>query len=68
MRYVEARFDEYNREEAYRSYVTHSLQLIPQNQYIIPTFEEILNPKSADTRTGDEIVSDVMKSAGLKFG
>lgn len=68
MRYVEARIDEYNREEAYRIYVTKSLQLVPQNSYITTPFTDILEPKKVDNRTGEEIVTDVMKHAGLKFG
>ena len=68
MRYVEARIDEYNREEAYRIYVTRSLQLVPQNSYITTPFTDILKPKVVDNRTGEEIAMDVMKRAGLKFG
>ena len=68
MRYVEARIDEHNREEAYRIFVTKSLQLIPQNGYITKDYFELLTPQNVDTRTGDEIVADVMKAAGLTFG
>ena len=68
MRYVEARIEEYNREEAYRIYVTRSLQLVPQNSYITIPFTDILKSKVIDNRTGEEIVTDVMKRAGLKFG
>ena len=67
MRYAEARFDEYQREQAYRSYVTKSLQLIPQNKFIDTSYSEILNPKPVDTRSGDEIALDVMQKAGLHF-
>lgn len=69
MRYVEARLDEYQREKAYRSYVTRSLQLIPQNAYITASFDELLNPQKAkeSAKTGDEIVADVMAQAGLRF-
>ena len=45
-----------------------SLQLIPQNSHIIASFDEILHPEKVDTRNGDEIASDVIKNAGLKFG
>ena len=70
MRYVEARIDEYNREEAYRIYVTKSLQLAPQSKHLQVSYLDILNPQKikVDDRSGDEIVADVMKSAGLKFG
>ena len=67
MRYVEARLDEYNREEAYRIYVSNSLQLIPQNKYIGISYLDMLNTKKEDQKTGDDIIMDIMNRAGLKF-
>lgn len=67
MRYVEARFDEYNRDEAYRIYVSRSLQLAPQDKYITKNYTELLKPQKIDTRSGEDIVSDIMLKAGLKF-
>lgn len=68
MRYVEARLDECQREETYRIYVTKSLQLFPQNKYLQASYQETVDPpKDIDTRTGDEIVFDIMKRAGLTF-
>ena len=58
---------DFNREEAYRIYVTRSLQLIPQNRYIQTTYSELLKPKKVDQRSADEILTDVMEKAGLKF-
>lgn len=68
MRYVEARIDEYNREEAYRIYVTKSLQLAPQGKYLTVQYQDLLNPEEKDMRSGDEIVEDIMLRAGLQFG
>ena len=68
LRYVEARIDEHNREEAYRIYVTRSLQLSPQGKYINVSLDSLLSPKKIDTRSGDEIATDVIKKAGLQFG
>ena len=56
-----------SREEAYRIYVTKSLQLIPQNGFLSTSYIDFLNPKKVDERNGDEIVADTMKLAGLKF-
>ena len=67
MRYVEARLEEYNREEAYRIYVTGSLQLIPQNKYIGISYIDMLKPKDEISKTGDEIIMDIMNRAGLRF-
>ena len=68
MRYVEARIEENNRDEAYRIYVSKSLQLIPQNKTLKIDYLDLLNPKKVETRTGEEIAMDVIKNAGLKFG
>lgn len=67
MRYVDARIDEYQREEAYRIYVTRSLQLMPQSKYIELTYTDALKPQKKE-KSGDEILQDIMQNAGLKFG
>lgn len=67
MRYVEARVDEYQREEAYRIYISKSLQLIPQSKYIPKDYRDLINPPKVDKMSGDDIVIDIMKKAGLKF-
>lgn len=69
MRYVEARFEEVNREEAYRIFVTRSLQLAPQMKFLTKNYYEIINPEpEQEEKTGDEIAADVIARAGLKFG
>ena len=65
---MEARLEQANRDEAYRFYVTRSLQLVPQNKYISTSFDELLKPKKVDNRTGDEIAADIIRRAGLKVG
>ena len=69
MRYVLARLDEYNREEAYRIYVTRSLQLIPQTKCLQKSYLEILNESESvkDTRSGDQVALDIIQQAGLKL-
>jgi len=67
MRYVEARLNESNREEAYRIYVTKTLQLIPQSKHLKCNYTDLLKPKKVDKRSGEEILIDVMRNAGLKF-
>ena len=59
--------DEHNREEAYRIYISKSLQLNPQNKWLEKDFYSLLNPKAEDDRTSNEIALDVMKRAGLHF-
>lgn len=69
MRYVEARLDEYQREEAYRFYLGKSLQLIPQNKWLKNDYFYFVNPekKPRESRSGDQIAADIMKRAGLHF-
>lgn len=68
MRYVIARFNQKDRDEAYRIYVTKSLQLIPQNQCLKVDYYDIIHKKTeTDTRSGDDIVKDIMALAGLRF-
>lgn len=67
MRYVEARIEQENRDEAYRIYVTKSLQLAPQNKFINVSYNDLLKPKKIDTRSGDEIALDIFERAGLSF-
>jgi hypothetical protein len=67
MRYVEARLDKFKREETYRIFVTESLRLAPHGKFT-KTYRELLKPQEIDRRSGDQIVADVMKNAGLTFG
>ena len=56
------------KDTAYRVYVTDCLKLIAENTGNISMklrYYDIIQPKKADTRTGDEIVADIIKRAGL---
>ena len=60
--------DEFSRDEAYRFYVTRSLQIAPRGESLVKTYHEMLKPQPVDNRSGDEIVIDIMKRAGLSLG
>lgn len=60
------------KDTAYRVYVTDCLKMIAENtanfskgQYMKARYYDIITPKKQDTRTGDEIVEDIIKRAGL---
>lgn len=56
------------KDTAYRVYVTDCLKLIAENTGNISLklrYYDIIHPKKADKRTGDEIVADIIKRAGL---
>ena len=56
------------KDTAYRVYVTDCLKLIAENTVNISLklrYYDIIQPKKEDTRTGDEIVADIIKRAGL---
>lgn len=66
MKYVVASYESHIDDLKYRHYVANSLQANPQGKWITATFEEVLNPKPVDNRTGDEIVIDMIKKHGFK--
>lgn len=67
MRYVKARFDEYNRDEAYRTFISESLRLAPQGQYITMSLYDYINGAPQVEKTADDIVKEVMQKAELRF-
>lgn len=73
MRYAMARFNQHRRDLAYRIYVTDCLRIISENTakmgggaYITAKFADIINPKPADNRTGEEIAADIINRAGIE--
>lgn len=53
---------------AYRFYIADSLMVLPQHGHMTRHLREIYyKPKVVDNRSGDQIVVDVMKNAGLHF-
>ena len=73
MRYAMARYQSQQRDLAYRIYVTDCLRIISENAakmccgaYITAKFSDIINPKPADNRTGEEIAADIIKRAGIE--
>ena len=73
MRYAIARFNQHRRDLAYRFYVSECLRMIGENtakvgggSYMTAKFEEIISPKPADNRTGEELAADIIKRAGIE--
>ena len=67
-----ARLNEREKTEAYRIYVTDALRVVAENtarfasgNYIKARYADMIEPKKQDNRTGDEIVADIIKRAGL---
>lgn len=65
MKYVVASYESHIDDLKYRHYVANSLQNIPQGKWITASFNDVLNPKPIDNRSGDEIVLDMIKKHGL---
>lgn len=65
MRYVEAVLKRENEAFAYRIYVSDSLYAISLNREMTKRFYDMLRREPEDTRSADEIVSDVMEKGGL---
>ena len=73
MRYAIARYESQQRDLVYRIYVTDCLRIISENtakmggeSYITAKYEDIINPKTVDNRTGEEIAADIIKRAGIE--
>lgn len=73
MRYAMARFNQHRRDLAYRIYVSECLRMISENvasrggrSYMAVKFEDVLNPKPVDNRTGEELAADIIKLAGIE--
>ena len=59
-------------QDIFRDYIANGIQMISENtarkagdRYLSVSYREIINPKPADNRTGDEIVEDIIRRAGL---
>ena len=73
MRYATARFNQHQRDLAYRIYVTDCLRMatentakISQGAYTAARFYDIINPKPVGNRSGNEIAADIIKRAGIE--
>lgn len=73
MRYAQARYNQHQRDLAYRIFVSEGLRILTENTakmaqgaYLIVNFLDIINPKPKDERSGAEIASDVLKRAGIE--
>ena len=72
MRYAFARYKTYQREVAYRIYITDCLRMISENtanfakgNYMRDRYADFLKKPARDNRTGEEIAAEVIKKAGL---
>ncbi len=73
MRYATARFNQHQRDLAYRIYVTDCLRMATENTakmskgaYTAARFYDIINPKPVDNRTGEEIAAEIINRAGIE--
>ena len=73
MRYATARFNQHQRDLAYRIYVADCLRMATENtakmsqgSYTAARFYDIINPKPEDNRSGNEIAADIIKRAGIE--
>ena len=67
MRYVKARLEKEQRDEAYRIFVCDSLQLMPQNKYLAKRYSDLIKKDKEPQKSGDEIALDIISRAGLKW-
>ena len=62
-----ARYVEYQREMAYRYFVTDAIYEDAEHMRIVPgaRYYDRIHPRKVITKSGDEIAADVIKNAGL---
>ena len=73
MRYAITRYNQHQRDLAYRIYVSDCLRIITKNtaslskgEYIDRRYIDAILPKKKDDRTAEEIVIDIIKKAGIE--
>ena len=61
-------------QDIFCDYIANGIQMISENtarkagdRYLSLSYREIIHPKPVDNRTGDEIVEDIIRRAGLKI-
>ena len=64
---MEARINEYNREETYRIFVTESLRFAPQDKVLNKSYLELLKHEKVETRSGIEVAEKVAEKLGTKI-
>ena len=59
-------------QDIFRDYIANGIQMISENtarkagdRYLSLSYMEVIHPKPVDNRTGDEIVEDIIRRAGL---
>ena len=68
MRYIEARIDDFKRDEMYRIFVSESMRIAPQGKWISLTWSDFVNNKEEEPVDAEELIAEVMQNAGLSFG
>ena len=68
MRYIEARIDDFKRDEMYRIFISETLRIAPEGKHITKTWSEFINQTEQEPVDAEEIINDVMLNAGLSFG
>lgn len=63
MRYAVARYNQEQREMAYRIYVTDTLQLLGEGKYRVDRFADKL--VTAEDRSAEDIIAEVLKKAEI---
>ena len=78
MRYVLARYNREQREEAYRIYISDGLRFISENstrsafesggKYLNLRYYDLIYPSAPDERTADDIINHVKQGLGRLGG
>ena len=72
MRYAVSRYNQHQREHAYRIYVSDCLRIMTENTakyaggtHLTKRYADVIQRKPLDNRSGAEIAADIIQKAGL---
>lgn len=70
---MKARYEQYQRDVAYRIYVSDNLRIIGENtaknvagSYIPKRYRDLLKKTPEDNRTAEQIIADTIAGAGIE--
>lgn len=67
--YLKARHEEKLEEILFREHVTKAIGLVAQNKYMTQDYYDMIRKKEpVKEKTAEEIVEEIMKKGGLRFG
>lgn len=62
-----AKLNEHIADEIYKRYIADSLYYQGHGKVLTTMYNDLIDPKPVDNRSGDEVAMDVINKLGLKY-